>query len=79
MSGEHTQGWRSTSDEAWGRDPICMGCRMPWPCEVATLTAELAAERAEVERLRVALVTTWQGTADGLYDLLCGQVEGGPS
>jgi hypothetical protein len=25
---------------------------MPWPCEVATLTADLANERAEVERLR---------------------------
>ena len=41
--------------------------------ELDRLTADLAAERAEVERLRVALVTAWQGTADGLYDLLCGE------
>lgn len=34
---------------------------------------EIERLRAEVKRLQVALVTAWQGTADGLYDLLCGK------
>jgi hypothetical protein len=37
----HVKGYRSTSDEAWNRRPICTGCRHEWPCDVATVLAAL--------------------------------------
>jgi hypothetical protein len=37
---KHTKGWRSTSDEAWGRDGICLYCDEPWPCTIAGVRGE---------------------------------------
>lgn len=41
----HVQGYRSTSDEAWGRRPICLGCRQDWPCDSGVILNLLDVDR----------------------------------
>ena len=52
---EHTMGWRSTSDEAWERDPICLACRMSWPCEPSQSADEIERLRTDVQLWQEAI------------------------
>jgi hypothetical protein len=54
---EHVKGYRTTSDEAWDRWPICQSCGMAWPCDVSVLAARVGSLEAEVEGLRDEITT----------------------
>ena len=47
IADRHKKGWRSTSDEVWGRPGICLDCGQAWPCDTAVVATGLAQARGE--------------------------------